>query len=312
MSHQERDRNVSKILHVVDQRFPQTPIFVFGYSQLARGISYRSRERVPSHLVLSLGKDMAICKLVQAAGRAAGESQRQLIANGFDHVTILTNPEDYDTLCAYPPFLVELKKKMQAEDGSLGETMVKRFPGKYGGILGGRPVAPKRHHAQRVAEETFDFAPALPGECIGREWLESDLSAPKSRMGMSRALLEAAVVFMATDEDSAVSVRAFAEEVGAGGYKEYCLDPADTPSGFTEEQLDGRLVHATLKRLAEVKTTRGKLFCETEAVDLGGKTQRSVKHFYLTQAGLEWIASKRPSGAPQPAGTSAAHAALPL
>lgn len=75
------------------------------------------------------------------------------------------------------------------------------------------------------------------------------------------------------------------------------------------KRLHSREVHATLERLAEVKTTRGKLFRETEAVDLGGKSNRSVKHFYLTPAGLECLASTRASS--PTAGTSAAHA-MPL
>jgi hypothetical protein len=180
-SHRGSDRDFSKILHGIDKDYPDTPIFVFGYSQLARGISYRSHKRVPSHMVLHLGKDRAICKLVQAAGRAAGESRAQLTADGFTHVTILMNPEDFGTLNAYPLFLEDPEKKMQAEGSTLGEAILIEFSGKYAGIFSSRPVAPEKHHAEEHDKNMLQFAPAEPDELIGRDYLDLDLAGASPR-----------------------------------------------------------------------------------------------------------------------------------
>ena len=35
----------------IDKYYPERPIFVFGYSQMVRGVSYRSRYRVPKKAV---------------------------------------------------------------------------------------------------------------------------------------------------------------------------------------------------------------------------------------------------------------------
>ena len=42
----------SCVLQNIDCYYPERPVFVFGYSQLVRGISYRASRRVPSHFIL--------------------------------------------------------------------------------------------------------------------------------------------------------------------------------------------------------------------------------------------------------------------
>ena len=86
-----KDKKVfSKILEDIDVYYKTRPVFVFGYSQLVRGISYRSRRRVPSHFILLYKDGMPLCRLVQAAGRAMGEQASALRANGFNSVKLLT------------------------------------------------------------------------------------------------------------------------------------------------------------------------------------------------------------------------------
>ena len=128
------------------------PIFVFGYSQLARGISYRSKKRVPSHMILLYGTSMSICRLVQAAGRSLGEQATPLRANGFAHVTLLTLAHDFDTIryarararprphartparvhCHrnYPDFLEAIRAKMVNDGISLRDALEARQAGR--------------------------------------------------------------------------------------------------------------------------------------------------------------------------------------
>ena len=46
-----KDRVVGNAIARIDKYYPERPIFVFGYSQMVRGVSYRSRYRVPKKAV---------------------------------------------------------------------------------------------------------------------------------------------------------------------------------------------------------------------------------------------------------------------
>jgi hypothetical protein len=70
----------------------------------------------PLHFILFYKEGMPLCRVVQAAGQAMGEQAATLRKNGFDSVTILTQPQDYDAICKYPDFLKEIKAKMDAGD----------------------------------------------------------------------------------------------------------------------------------------------------------------------------------------------------
>ena len=90
----KKDKVFSAILEEIDAHYRKRPVFVFGYSQLVRGISYRSHRRVPSHFILLYKDGMPLCRLVQAAGRAMGEQASALRANGFGCVKLLTQAAD--------------------------------------------------------------------------------------------------------------------------------------------------------------------------------------------------------------------------
>ena len=90
-----KQRKFDDILEEIDRRYADRPVFVFGYSQMVRGISYRSAHRAPSHMILLYGKMKALGQLVQAGGRANGDFCRVLNRNGFDRVKILTKANDF-------------------------------------------------------------------------------------------------------------------------------------------------------------------------------------------------------------------------
>jgi len=99
------------IQHADAQDGLEMPLVIIGYSQMIRGDSFRSNERVPTHICVNLGRQMSIEKMVQAMGRATyGESKLQ--DNGFEYVTVLTLASDYDTAQAYPVWLQEMNDKL--------------------------------------------------------------------------------------------------------------------------------------------------------------------------------------------------------
>ena len=118
------------VLENIDRYYPQRPVFVFGYSQLVRGISYRSRRRVPSHFILLYKDGMPLCRLVQAAGRAMGEQASVLRANGFQNVKLLTQTQDFDAIRAYPEFLSQVGKRL-GSGMTLRTALEQQFEGTY-------------------------------------------------------------------------------------------------------------------------------------------------------------------------------------
>jgi len=99
------------IQHADAQDGLKVPLVIIGYTQMIRGDSFRSDERVPTHICVNLVLQMSIEKMVQAMGRATyGDSKLQ--HNGFEHVTVLTLASDYDTAQAYPVWLQEMSDKL--------------------------------------------------------------------------------------------------------------------------------------------------------------------------------------------------------
>ena len=130
-----KGRVVSNVISVIDSHYPKRPIFAFGYSQMQRGISFRSKARVPSHFVLFYKEGMPLCRVVQAAGRAMGEQHAALRKNGFEFVTMLTQPQDYDAICKYPAFLKAIKEKMD-EGISLSDALHQTFSASFQSVMG--------------------------------------------------------------------------------------------------------------------------------------------------------------------------------
>ena len=121
-----RNKSFAAVLTQIDIDFPASPIFVFGYSQMQRGISYRSSTRVPSHMILDFKKAMSLCRLVQAAGRSNGKQATQLMTNmGLDRpiVRLLTSSNDFDAIRNYPRFLEQIRQNMVDHDMNLEQAL---------------------------------------------------------------------------------------------------------------------------------------------------------------------------------------------
>lgn len=68
-----KSKEIGEVIQEVDddkEMGLEMPIFIFGFSKLRRGISYRSDFRVPTHFVVSLGRGHNAMNVIQAMGRA--------------------------------------------------------------------------------------------------------------------------------------------------------------------------------------------------------------------------------------------------
>lgn len=70
------------------------PVFVFGFTNMNRGISFRSDLRVPTHVIASRGLGYSHEDVIQTIGRGTFCAKKQLEANGFSRVTLLSTWED--------------------------------------------------------------------------------------------------------------------------------------------------------------------------------------------------------------------------
>jgi hypothetical protein len=90
---------IGDALKFIDEQYGlEMPVIIFGYTKMRRGVSFRSADRVPTHMVLSLGRGHSISNVVQTLGRATFNGQNLLIENGFDNVTVLMTSNDL-TMC---------------------------------------------------------------------------------------------------------------------------------------------------------------------------------------------------------------------
>lgn len=81
---------IGTVLNEIDNKYGlEMPIAIFGYTKMCRGISFRSDKRVPTHMLLSLGRGHNISTIVQSLGRATFNGKTILNDNGFDSVTVL-------------------------------------------------------------------------------------------------------------------------------------------------------------------------------------------------------------------------------
>ena len=231
-----------EVLTTIDIDFPQSPIFVFGYSQMQRGISYRSSNRVPSHMVLLFGKAMSLCRLVQAAGRANGKQARQLMANmGLQEprVKMLTTAQDFDAIRNYPAFLEEIRRNMVDNNLNLAEALTgTQYAGRYEPTPV-RPVGPVR--ANLGSQQILNFAEVTDDELVQFLPGESSLANLPGLMHMLLKLLSDAD---AVDEEDAMTLRMITEELDNDG--EY-WQLVDEQTRGQCQRLDGRALDARLR-----------------------------------------------------------------
>ena len=236
-----KDRQFSAILEEIDTHYRKRPVFVFGYSQLARGISYRSRRRVPSHFILLYKDAMPLCRLVQAAGRAMGEQASALRANGFTCVKLLTQAADFDAIRAYPEFLKAIKERMSS-GMSLKEALETEHPGKYN-CFKGKTVGSKKLHLTELVQQTLNFDVALPGQLPGAT--AEDEAMGTNGLGLNRAILEVLLdgfEHLVYSEAEAVTGKAILEELMTGNYDEFFEQEPKGRSGRPEQALTLTLI----------------------------------------------------------------------
>jgi hypothetical protein len=101
----------------------EMPLFIFAFSKMRRGISYRSSKRVPTHIVILLGRGHNASNVVQAMGRATGNWKSVLESNGFNHSKILTASNDYTMAMKVDAYNEEVSRRVKDDGKSFYEAM---------------------------------------------------------------------------------------------------------------------------------------------------------------------------------------------
>ena len=273
-----KDRVVGNVIAKIDRYYPDRPIFVFGYSQMVRGVSYRSRHRVPSHFVLMYKSGMPLCRLVQAAGRAMGEQARQLRANGFTDVLLLTQAQDYDVICAYPEFLKAIKREMEG-GASLADALENRlYDPKCNVFSTPKELGAKKLKLTNFVQSTIQFASTTAPIGEGSAAIDRDLGT--QGIGPRRAILEVLLECGVPDDDEyAMSGKEIGEELATGAYDDLFGDAADGAESASRIALSVPEVTKILKELCFKPPHRAAVLESTGA----GKNLR----FFIDQEGLD-------------------------
>lgn len=90
------------------------PVFIFGFSKMRRGISFRSDRRVPTHMTMMLSRGHNLSTVIQTLGRATFNGKDTLQTNGFQHVTILTTQMDYEIGISVQCYLDEVSSRVKS------------------------------------------------------------------------------------------------------------------------------------------------------------------------------------------------------
>ena len=139
----------------------QTPIFLFGWSKIRRGISFRSNGRVPTHMLMDMGPDFSVESCIQCLGRATGNYKTVLAKNGVNGVVVLTNASDFDTARRYFKLVQEIQRRLQHNGMNLRSALSSPFPWHLD-ILAGQPRKIGRNQNHRAYLEqlvTFESGP---------------------------------------------------------------------------------------------------------------------------------------------------------
>jgi len=109
-----RHKLIGATLDDILERHGTRPIAIFGYAMMTRGISFRpansqKRDRVPTHIILYMGRGMSIDKVVQALGRATflGENRT---------VKVLARKADLECAKLYAPLMQRISEEIERGD----------------------------------------------------------------------------------------------------------------------------------------------------------------------------------------------------
>jgi hypothetical protein len=115
--------NVIKDIDEDKQYGLSVPIFIFGFSKMRRGISFRSDLRAPTHLAMMLSSGHHVSTVIQTLGRASGNSKSVLQENGYQSVTILTTQQDYKIGETVQKYFDEVSRRVN-EGENLGDALM--------------------------------------------------------------------------------------------------------------------------------------------------------------------------------------------
>ncbi|KAL7545564.1 hypothetical protein ACHAWF_008915 [Thalassiosira exigua] len=112
-----RKKLIGDVLQHIDEAFGLgMPVFIFGYAKMRRGISFRSSNRVPTHMIMALGRGHNISNMVQTLGRITFNGRSVLKDNGFDGVTVLTTSNDLTVCLKKQKYIEEVSKRIKSGD----------------------------------------------------------------------------------------------------------------------------------------------------------------------------------------------------
>ncbi|GFH47348.1 hypothetical protein CTEN210_03823 [Chaetoceros tenuissimus] len=129
-----KKKTISEVLEHIDANAEsglKMPVFIFGFAKMCRGISFRSAKRVPTHMIVSLGRAHNSCNVLQTIGRATFNGKSILIENGFETVTLLSTRSDFHTSREMQKFINEVHRRMNEEGNTLAEALAgsnEKFP----------------------------------------------------------------------------------------------------------------------------------------------------------------------------------------
>eukprot|EP00037_Helgoeca_nana_P032988 m.416240 g.416240 ORF g.416240 m.416240 type:complete len:690 (+) comp29892_c0_seq1:131-2200(+) len=154
-----RDTEISDVLTKIDTENKGAPIFVLGYSKMERSMSYRSDQRLPTHMTVDIGKRLSFERLIQTLGRCTG----RFVPPGH-RVSVLTNGLDYDAAKAYIRFQMKLISLMVTSPTKTAGAIITEhtFADEESfWAFNTRPVAQqraKRSSFFKIKREAFDYA----------------------------------------------------------------------------------------------------------------------------------------------------------
>jgi len=157
-------------------------IFVFGFSLMRRGISYRSDTDVPTHILMQMGQGHTIENTVQTLGRATFIGRSILYENGFTHVKALMSEEDFSMIQGYQRYVKEVDTRatlgeniFDAMSGSRKELPAETNYLQWTNRRTGMPSKRKPGSLDSLHNPTFEFSAALTSADKERiKWYASD------------------------------------------------------------------------------------------------------------------------------------------
>lgn len=269
----EANKSMPDALEMLDHKFPQVPIAVFGYSRMIRSETFRSSTRIPTHTLVSLGMGQSLDKLVQAVGRASFRGAHMLTESGWDHVTILTTAPDFDNMNAYQAWQMEVHKKMEEQNLTLEQCLqpeqIYNFASNFGDCR--RDVGNRKAGLSGVMQQSIQWEPrpATQAPPRGEQWAQRQAQHDPFQLMILGVLDEASAV---NSDVAKMSAQEVLEEIMTGSYGD-----------VTMFQDRGLLVPKQVKHALD--TLHGRGVVEREAAE--PSQGRMYRYWLIKQDGIQ-------------------------